>query len=244
MGGMAAETLKCPMCGASASTESTRCDHCGARLATVACPSCFGMMFLGSKYCSHCGARADRAVAAGDTAQNCPRCRTRLDVVAVGGTQLNECPRCEGLWADASSFEQICRDREQQAAVLGMATTVPEPAENAVETQIRYLPCPVCKKLMNRVNFAHCSQVIVDVCKAHGTWFDKDELRRIVEFIRSGGLEAARTEEIKELEERRRQLQASKIADAWDSRLRREVSTDEWGSGISAARDILKLFLR
>ena len=35
---------------------------------------------------------------------------------------------------------------------------------------------------MNRVQFANCSHVIVDVCKPHGTWFDRDELRRIVEL--------------------------------------------------------------
>ena len=64
---------------------------------------------------------------------------------------------------------------------------------------------------MNRVNFAHCSHVIVDVCKAHGTWFDKDKLRRVVEFIRAGGFEEARAREIEELEERRRQMNAARI---------------------------------
>src|SRR5437879_9204360 len=185
---MSAETLKCPMCGASASTDCTRCEHCGARLATVACPSCFGMMFVGAKFCSHCGARADRAEVPADATQLCPRCRVSMESVVIGGSNLRECPRCEGIWADAVALEQICADREKQAAVLGMATPLPPPASGDLE-QIRYLPCPICRKLMNRVNFARCSQVVVDVCKAHGTWFDKDELRRIVEFIRGGGLE-------------------------------------------------------
>src|SRR5881628_74928 len=57
---MEAATLNCPMCGAAASSEATRCEHCGARLATVACPSCFGMIFVGSKFCPHCGAAAQR----------------------------------------------------------------------------------------------------------------------------------------------------------------------------------------
>ena len=52
---------------------------------------------------------------------------------------------------------------------------------------------------MNRMNFAHCSGVIVDVCKPHGTFFDRDELRRIVEFIRSGGLDKARALELANL---------------------------------------------
>jgi len=48
----------------------------------------------------------------------------------------------------------------------------------------------------------------VDVCREHGTWFDKDELRRIVEFIRAGGLEQARADQIAELERKGQQLRA------------------------------------
>ena len=65
---------------------------------------------------------------------------------------------------------------------------------------------------MNRVNFASCSTVVVDVCKTHGTWFDKDELRRIVEFIRAGGLDKARTKQIEELERQKRELSSAQLA--------------------------------
>jgi hypothetical protein len=51
---------------------------------------------------------------------------------------------------------------------------------------------------MNRINFAHTSGVIVDVCTSHGTWFDADELRRVLEFITAGGLEAARARELRQ----------------------------------------------
>jgi hypothetical protein len=40
--------------------------------------------------------------------------------------------------------------------------------------------------------------------------FDKDELRRIVEFIRAGGLDKARDMEIRELERRRRALESTR----------------------------------
>jgi Zn-finger nucleic acid-binding protein len=63
---------------------------------------------------------------------------------------------------------------------------------------------------MNRVNFAHCSHVIVDVCKAHGTWFDKDELRRTVEFIRAGGLEKARDQELQQIKDEQWKLEAAR----------------------------------
>jgi Zn-finger nucleic acid-binding protein len=37
---------------------------------------------------------------------------------------------------------------------------------------------------MNRVHFAGRSKVVLDVCHAHGWWFDAGELQRIVAFLR------------------------------------------------------------
>src|SRR5207247_2486664 len=100
------------------------------------------------------------------------------------------------------------------------------------------------KKLMNRVAFAHCSRVVVDVCKAHGTWFDKDELRRIVEFIRAGGLEAARADEIAELERKRQELRAAQIHGPLDSGFEsRRTNYDRAGNGIaSVAANLITSF--
>ena len=233
------------MCGAPASTEATCCEHCGARLATVACPACFGMMFVGEKFCSHCGARADRTELSPTTAQRCPRCKLELKAVMVGNSKLQECPKCEGIWVDGDTLQQICNDRERQAAVLGMAVALPTDNTTELEAKIRYLPCPQCHRLMNRVNFAHCSHVIVDVCTAHGTWFDRDELRRIVEFIRGGGLEAARTRQIADLEERRRQLSAAQIARGGDPPVfSSEPDYSDLHLGISAVADLLKGWLK
>jgi Zn-finger nucleic acid-binding protein len=205
------------MCGAAATTDATRCEHCGARLATVSCPSCFGAMFVGQKFCPHCGAKADRQdESAAAKPAPCPRCKTNMESVVLGGSNVRECPHCEGIWTDADTLRQICADREQQSAVLGMATHLPASEGVELEKQIRYLPCPVCGDLMNRVNFANYSNVIVDVCRAHGTWFDRDELRRIVEFIRAGGLDKARAREIANLEEDRRVAASRQIASGHD----------------------------
>ena len=52
---------------------------------------------------------------------------------------------------------------------------------------------------MNRKNFADTSGVIVDVCKAHGLWFDRDELGRIIQFVTKGGLDESRRRELERL---------------------------------------------
>ena len=243
---MPAETLNCPMCGAATSTEAALCAHCGARLATVACPSCFGMMFVGEKFCSHCGAKANRTETDDANPEKCPRCRVDMNAVIIGSSHLRECPHCEGIWADADTLHQICDDREQQAAVLGMAAPVATQESVDLEQNIRYMPCPVCGKLMNRVNFAHCSHVIVDVCSQHGTWFDRDELRRIVEFIRAGGLMEARAQEIADLERQKRAVEGHAVSPGFDfgSTWSPGPKYDLWDIGISAAAEILSVFLR
>lgn len=207
------QSMNCPTCGAPVSSDATQCEHCGSRLAVVACPSCFGMVFAGAKFCSHCGAAIARQEVDAAAELLCPRCQVDMQAIVIGQTNLRECPNCEGIWADTESLQRICADREQQSAVLGVAQSLPT-VETNLERNIRYVPCPVCQTLMNRVAFAHCSRVVVDVCRAHGTWFDKDELRRIVEFIRAGGFEQARADQILELERKGQQLRAAQLAGA------------------------------
>ena len=241
---MQAETLNCPMCGAAASSDATRCLYCSARLASVACPSCFGMMFLGSRHCPRCGAKAVRAETSSAAERRCPRCRVEMGSATLGATTLRECAQCGGLWVDVASFEQICADREQQSAALGAASAAPSKAESLRGTRVQYVPCPECHQLMNRVNFARCSGVVVDVCKGHGTWFDPEELTKIVEFIRAGGLEAARAREKTELAEERRRLrqEQQQLAMATGTtQLIRASDDDRQGSIFAAAVELLKI---
>ena len=238
---MRAETLNCPMCGAAAATDEPNCNYCGARLATVACVSCFGMMFQGTKHCPRCGALAGQRANADLPVRKCPRCTIEMHSIMLGATAIRECERCLGLWVDVPAFEKICADREQQAAVLGAAS--PAPTKPVQETdKVRYVPCPECRNLMNRINFARCSGVVVDVCKGHGTWFDREELSRIVEFIRGGGLDAARSREKAALEEERRQLESMMRGDRRSSLIDLE-GDDERRAGIASARGLLRHLL-
>jgi len=55
------------------------------------------------------------------------------------------------------------------------------------EYAVTYIKCPVCQKLMNRINFGSQSGVIVDKCRDHGVWLDGGELRQILEWVKAGG---------------------------------------------------------
>jgi Zn-finger nucleic acid-binding protein len=204
------------------------------------------MMFIGSKHCPHCGAAAAQPTAADLSVLKCPRCKIDMSAITIGDTAMRECERCGGLWVEFAAFEKICADREQQSAVLGAA--FPAPVRRSTDStdfeKIRYVPCPQCGQLMNRINFAHCSGVIVDVCKGHGTWFDRDELSGIVEFIRGGGLEVARQKEKRSIEFERQQLRTEQmIAASRESGSILSYSDEERLGGITAAGGLLKFLL-
>jgi len=243
---MEAQTLKCPNCGAAISSDSPQCKYCESKLATIACASCFGMMFIGSKHCPHCGAVATEVSPTELSILKCPRCKTDMISIEIAGEQMRECEHCGGIWLDVASFERICASREEQSAVLGAASPAPthqiDPTDDG--SRIRYSPCPQCGELMNRINFARCSGVIVDVCKGHGTWFDASELRAIVEFVRGGGLELSREREKSEIKYEREQLRAEQYAAA--NRMNRigvYADEEERVSGLSAARGLLEFLI-
>lgn len=241
---MQADTLNCPNCGAASSSTAPACQFCGSRLATIACPSCFAMMFIGSKHCQRCGAAAATPAVKEAKDRKCPRCKSAMVLVTLGLTTVLECEQCLGLWLDVPSFEKICADREQQSAVLGAASHAPTSATRRT-SKVSYVPCPECALLMNRVNFARCSGVIVDICKQHGTWFDRDELSRIVEFIQEGGLNASRTKEKMEIAEQRERLRQEQLTASLRSPARLGITDDDEQrlAGIASARGLLKFLL-
>jgi Zn-finger nucleic acid-binding protein len=121
----------------------------------------------------------------------------------VGEQDIMECQACGGLWLDHAVFEQLGASRERQGAMLGALPAPSAPPVVALEV-VQYRPCPACAQRMNRVNYAKRSGVVLDVCKGHGLWFDKDELRRVLAFVAEGGLDRARELELEELKQAKR----------------------------------------
>ena len=211
---MDAGALNCPDCGAAVPENSTECSFCHARLATIGCPKCYALVFVGSKHCQRCGAEiaqpADREAAA----LPCPRKCGSMRPVRFGGADMHLCDVCNGVWVDAATLQRLVAERLKPSPMLGTGIATP-PAARLTLGAVEYAPCPVCTHLMTRVNFAHTSGVIVDVCTPHGTWFDADELRRVLEFITNGGLEAARARALRETPTSLPMTPASPREDPW-----------------------------
>ena len=200
---MEARTLRCQGCGASVPPDAPQCPYCRAQLATVACPACLAMAPLTASHCPACGSALPDRAGATPGALACPACGGGLSEGKVGELDLRDCRACGGLWLDRAAFERLGASREAQGAVLG-ALPLPSAPSVAALGPVVYRPCPICAQRMNRVNYAKRSGVVLDVCKAHGLWFDQDELRRVLAFIAGGGLERTRQRELEELKEARR----------------------------------------
>ena len=210
---MDAAALTCPQCGAAAAADAIQCTFCRVRLATTACASCFGLVFVGSRHCGHCGAAIAKADARRGE-QPCPRGCGDLHRLTLGGVELDECTGCSGVWLSVDVFRRLCAEEEERAVFLGAELQERRTPAVAAPT-VRYVPCPECARMMNRVNFGKRSGIIVDSCAQHGTWFDADELRRVVEWVRDGGLDRARARERMQLEEERRLLATRQKIAAW-----------------------------
>lgn len=227
--------------------ESPSCQYCHALLQTQVCPHCLELMFRGSKFCPHCGVGVVAVVSNGRGAK-CPGCQMAMLVTtipsAAGPTDLDVCSGCGGIWISLAAFERICADRETQVAALGLegvagAVGVGEAGVQVGERPKRaaYLHCPACDKLMNPKKFAMKSGIVIDVCRGHGVWLDAGEMRRIAEFIRSGGLGRAREAEV----EQRMRQQAESDAAQRRGREHRAVSGAgvDTGAGVVVAAQVL-----
>ena len=202
-----AGSLSCPNCGAAAAPELRACGFCHTRLATVACPACFGMVFVGNRHCVHCGARAREPKALDGTPWKCPRGHGDLQGIALGGVEIGECRECAGLWIEADTFQRIVTERAESVVLPHAAAN---PKASIGRDVVRYGPCPDCGRFMNRTNFMRISGVILDTCKQHGVWCDADELRRVIEFVQSGGLALSQRHAMEALEFERQRLELAR----------------------------------
>jgi len=198
---------ECRYCGASFTVHERDID--------TICPVCMARVSGGARFCDHCGSPilVDQAAAAATT-MRCPACGPRQLLrsrqFAGEPVAVSECVLCGGLWAERRVFEVLlvrARHGELGGAAVAIAGERPAgPAGTAAAGGAGgagargadaggsaaggghlYRPCPVCGALMNRQNYGRKSGVILDLCGAHGIWFDLDELPRVLAWIQGGG---------------------------------------------------------
>jgi Zn-finger nucleic acid-binding protein len=122
----------------------------------------------------------------------CPRCGTRTCEKQAGERPVFLCEACGGIWIDNLVAQHIVRASERNTVRL--AEEASRAAVRAVDTRPA-LRCPVCSVPLLRVAVAAgAGKIELDVCREHGTWFDRDELPLVARALVKPQTTAVRTE--------------------------------------------------
>ncbi|HOJ15504.1 MAG TPA: zf-TFIIB domain-containing protein [Deltaproteobacteria bacterium] len=105
---------------------------------------------------------------------NCPACTSNLVTLELNGVEVDYCFTCQGIWLDNGELERLLSMAEgDEGMVSGLM-----PA--AVSEKRRR--CPVCRRVMEKVETKRQGGVLLDRCDRHGLWFDRLELRKVLEM--------------------------------------------------------------
>ena len=200
--------LRCPNCGGDVAEAARTCGYCHVELATLRCHHCYGMNAARSAHCSACGRELGLEPAFGEDERACATCKKTLVAFRGTGGVLLDCADCGGQFVEHELLSSLLESRE----VTGLAVQRRVRRAALGVGAVRYVPCPTCRQLMNRKNFGGASGVVVDVCSAHGTWFDEGELPRVLAFVESGGLLLARAQAQAQARERERDADRVRLA--------------------------------
>jgi len=205
-----------------------KCSHCSAPLPKS------GII------CQYCGTRnnidlTDVKKSANlhpDQKRICPVCHTQMPTINVGKETplyIERCESCYGIFFDMNELETMIENSvkgSRNVDLLKLAQISEHPRHIDV---IVYRKCPVCQKTMQRKNFMKRSGVITDVCFEHGVWLDSGELRHILEWVKTGGMEKAKLlqeTKQKEYEKKKVNVEYAKAKNYEDSRSRYKNSME------------------
>ena len=241
-----AAKLTCPHCGAGVAPTAKSCDHCASALLLKACPRCLSRVFHGHKHCPECGTELGIAAVEAGKERLCPRCPiTAMHGRRVGDMVIDECPSCHGIFLDHVAVQRVVTDRQQARAeaIMGaLPTQVMATSSLPSPGQRMYVKCPMCTTIMNRRLFSAGSGVIIDVCRAHGAFFDTGELPRVIEFVMNGGLEQAQKKEIAKMkEDAKREQQNAQFAQMMASRSSTHALEHHRNAGASSGGALVDL---
>ena len=98
----------------------------------------------------------------------CPFCGEAMIVLELNEIEIDYCPSCNGIW--------LLEDENERKRILSSFRIEPNYPEKKYK-------CPICRKKMDKVHVGEHQEVLIDKCPANdGLWFDKGELKRVIEL--------------------------------------------------------------
>jgi len=114
-------------------------------------------------------------------AGSCPRCRETLIAVSAGAILpgVRTCHKCGGVFADNDASKRIVSTLDRLLLEVGFQAALGKRRVGDPRELARSLTCPECLVGMRKVRIesAACE---IDVCPAHGSWFDAGELQDVM----------------------------------------------------------------
>ncbi|MBK7396553.1 MAG: zf-TFIIB domain-containing protein [Myxococcales bacterium] len=117
---------------------------------------------------------------------NCPRCQRPLTTHQAPRFTMFACTGCGGMWLDGAASRTVVAAVDPVA--MQAADHVARAAEQAVDVNAQ-AACPQCRHAMEKMPIP-AAGVVVDTCREHGVWFDRNELQQVVRAVASPGTAA------------------------------------------------------
>jgi len=118
----------------------------------------------------------------GGNVSSCPRCLTNLVRGRYGELIAHGCPRCGGIWLDQATNDSIVAGLTDEAMAVLRDRSAKTKAK--VDLEAEGLTCPVCHEALRRHRVKH-AWLDIDICDAHGTWYDCGEIERVAQAMGS-----------------------------------------------------------
>ncbi len=187
------------------------------------CSNCSAPLPSNTAVCRYCGTRNDMdftavgrfAVAQEDSGRICPLCEIPLESIRLtsdGAFVIERCKTCYGLFFDPGEIQAFLDASVAPAFEINFEEITHINRERAdMDRPVRYFKCPVCRNIMNRVNFGYRSGVVMDQCRKHGVWLENGELVQLMEWKKAGGQLLDEQIKTERLNEERRKAEAAAI---------------------------------
>ncbi|WP_305906645.1 zf-TFIIB domain-containing protein [Methylomarinum sp. Ch1-1] len=162
------------------------------------CKSCSAPLLANTTLCRYCGVRNDidlhgrhqYSLHSSQSKRLCPECNEHLQTIDLnlnGPFLIERCEQCFGLFFDPGEVEILLESSVSNVFDINHQLLHNINKDRYRDKQVKYLKCPDCQILMNRVNFGHRSGVVIDRCKKHGVWLESGEITHLMEWKKAGG---------------------------------------------------------